>query len=59
MDRLILKKNGYGNGQYRSVNIPLDLYERISQIKEDSGLSYTAVFTSMLEFALERVEVQE
>lgn len=57
-DKLILKKNPKDLG-YRSVMISMDCYDRATELKELTGLSYSAIFTSMFDFALEHVEIQE
>ena len=58
MDKLILKKNAPAAG-YKPMMVPLELYEKLTDLKEATGLSYGSLMTSLCEFALERVEVQE
>lgn len=58
MDKLILKKNAPASG-YKPVMISLELYDKLTELKETTGLSYGSLMTSLCEFAIERVEVQE
>ncbi len=58
MDKLILKKQPISKS-YRSVMVPMDTYEKMAQLKEESGLSYSNLFTCLVEFAMEHVVIEE
>lgn len=58
MDKFIVKLTPKEKG-YRGINIRMDDYETICQIKEDTGISIADIVGSMIRFCAARLEVEE
>lgn len=58
MDKFIIKLQGKAEG-YKPCMIDVTTHEKLRQIKEDTGVSITKILTQMVDFCMERLEIQE
>lgn len=58
MDKFIMHPTAKADG-YRPCNLDIATHEKLLQIKEDTGVSMTKIIAQMVDFCMERLEVQE
>ena len=58
MDKFIIRATAKADG-YRPCNIDVATHEKLLQIKEDTGVSIAKIVAQIVEFCMERLEIQE
>lgn len=58
MDKFIVRVVGKNDG-YKPCMVDVATHEKLSQIKEDTGISMTKIIAQMVDFCLERLEIKE
>lgn len=56
MDKFILK-SAKANKGYKPAIIDVDTWEKLNQLKEETGIPMTKILSQAVDFALERIEV--
>jgi len=56
MDKFILK-SAKANRGYKPAIIDVDTWEKLNQLKEETGIPMTKILSQAVDFALERIEV--
>lgn len=58
MDKFTVKLQGKPDG-YKPCMIDIATHEKLSQLKEDTGVSMTKLVAQMVDFCIERLEIKE
>lgn len=58
MDKFIIHVSGKSDG-YKPCVLDIATHEKLSQIKEDTGVSMTRIISQMVDFCMERMEIKE
>ncbi|MEG2575644.1 MAG: hypothetical protein RSA41_06390 [Christensenella sp.] len=58
MDKFIISRAEKKDG-YKLINVRMNTYEAIQQIKEDTGASIADIMDAMTEFCIIRLEIKE
>lgn len=58
-DKLVLKKETPNKSGWKPIIIAADLYDAVRALSEESGLPLSKVARSILEFVIERVEIEK
>lgn len=58
MDKFTVRLQGKSDG-YKPCVIDIATHEKLSQLKEDTGVSMTKLVAQMVDFCIERLEIKE